>query len=89
MPVLLILVPLLMFADAAFEGLVDSLPQFDIAQIFVTLLFGVSLSLLLYSRSVALRHCEPGTQKTSPALFKGLSALTVNTVLRTASGSLS
>ena len=81
LPLVLILVPLLMFADAAFEGLVDSLPQFDIAQIFVTLLFGVSLSLLLYSRSVALRHCEPGTQKTSPVLFRGLSALTVNTVL--------
>ena len=83
LPLLLILVPLLMFADAAFEGLMDSLPKFDIAQIFITLLFGISLSWLLYSRSVALRHCQTAEPRTAPQLFTGLASLTVNTVLIT------
>lgn len=81
LPLVLILVPLLMFADAAFEGLIGSLPKFDLAQVMVTLLLGVALVLILYSRSVGLQYGQTYAQPPRPVLFQGLTSLTVNTVL--------
>lgn len=78
-PVLLIIVPLLMFADAAFEGLLDKLPEFDVGELFITLVFGVFAAFLFYTRAAALRQ---GTAHTAAQKKrKGLSPLTVNTVL--------
>ncbi len=79
LPLVLILVPLLMRADAAFEGLIDMLPSVSVAEIFITLLLGGGLSIFLYTRTVAMKH-----QALPPVyarLPRGLSALTVNTVL--------
>lgn len=78
-PVLAILIPLLMSADAAFEALLDRAPSISFGEIFATLLFGIPLALFQYARSTALKHhtSAPLTAKVK----KGLSPLTVNTVL--------
>ena len=79
-PVLLMLIPLLMSADAAFNGLVQLLPELDLSQLIITAIFGTGITSLIYTRGVALRH------KTTdmPELAMGkisVSHLTVNTVL--------
>ncbi|MBQ4600660.1 MAG: DUF4173 domain-containing protein [Oscillospiraceae bacterium] len=79
-PLLMILVPLLMFADAAFEGLMDHLPRIDLRQIFVTLLLGVCLAAVLYTRAVALNAC-PKTARQEKRQRRGIHVVTVNTVL--------
>ena len=80
-PVLLIIVPLLIQADAAFEGMLRYLPRFSIQELFCTVLFGVSLALILYTRNTALRHKE--ILQVSKKSRKGMSPLTVNTFLIT------
>ncbi len=78
-PVLGVLIPLLMFADAAFEGLMDLLPEFDLTEVLVTAMFGVPMAWVLYTRGAALARREP---EEKPAKNRrGLNALTVNTVL--------
>ena len=79
LPILLLVVPLLVSADAAFDGLVSLLPQFDLEELLTTLIFGGFLFCLLFSRNTGLIHSrrEPSAQK--PA--RGLSAVTVMTVL--------
>lgn len=80
-PVLAVMVPLLIFADAAFEGLMDLLPDFDLFRLVQTVVFGSFLFLALYTRGVALLREE----KTAAAErhHKGLHLFTVNTVLVT------
>ena len=79
-PVVIVMVFLLMKADAAFEGLMDLLPQFDVAEAVVSLLFGLFCGFVLYTRTVALHRSE----RPAPAgkgNFRGWDKLTVNTVL--------
>jgi len=78
-PVLAIMIPLLMRSDAAFEGLLELLPEIEVPEIFVTLLFGIPLLLVLYTRTVALAHAG----QTAPRVSRGkkLSSLTMNTLL--------
>lgn len=78
-PLLLVMVFLLMRADAAFEGLMDMLPQFNLTELFVTLILGTAAACLLYSRGVGLNHSADTNPKTKQR--KGINALTVNTVL--------
>lgn len=78
-PVVAVLVPLLMRADAAFEGLLELLPEFQWQEGLATVLFGGVLGYVFYTRTAALHHL-PKTD--APAKKrKGLHALTVNTVL--------
>ena len=78
-PVLAIMIPLLMSSDAAFEGLMDLLPEFDLDELFTTVFWGSILFLILYTRGTALHH-EP--KNTAPERRgKGLHPFTVNTVL--------
>ncbi len=78
-PLLLIVVPLLIQADAAFEGLIRYLPQFSVGEFVVTALFGFCLAFVLFSRNTALQHKQ---RQPMPAVsYKGMSPLTVNTVL--------
>ncbi len=79
MPIAVIMVILLTRADAAFEGLIKLLPELNEVEIPVTLILGIALSCSLYCRGVSLRH----SQKPKPftVKFKGISSLTVNTVL--------
>ena len=78
-PVLAILIPLLMSADAAFEALLDLAPSISLGEIFATLLFGILLALFQYARGTALRHYTAAPLV--PKVKRGLSPLTVNTVL--------
>lgn len=81
-PLAAVLIPLLMRADAAFEGLLDKLPQPDWAELVYTVLFGVSMACVYYSRAAAL-HCRPKPEPATPK-GRGMNAVTVNTVLLTA-----
>ena len=78
-PVLLLIVPLLMFADAAFEGLMDRLPSVSVQEIIITLLIGGCGAFVLFTRGSALRYSRPVPLPARP--HKGLPVLTVNTLL--------
>ena len=79
-PLLAIVIPLLMSADAAFSGLLGLLPDLEIGELIVTVLFGAGLACIFYTEGVALRH-KPKTGKTASGAKKAVSHLTVNTVL--------
>lgn len=78
-PVLLILIPLLTSADAAFDALLSKLPELKLEDILVTGIFGTLFALFFYVRATSLHS----TQKEVPAQKKrkGIPALTINTVL--------
>lgn len=78
-PILAVLIFLLMRADAAFEGLLDLLPEMDLAEVYVSLILGVPLAGMLYTRGVALKH----SPRQEPAVRSGktMNPVTVNTVL--------
>ena len=79
LPVLLILIPLLTSADAAFDALLSKLPDVTAEDIIVTVILGTLFAVFFYVRATALHSAkkeEPVTKK-----FKGIPALTVNTVL--------
>lgn len=79
-PILAVVIPLLISADAAFDGLVQLLPDFDFSEALVTVIFGAPIAAVLYTLGTALRH----SPKRAPAASrerKGLSPMTVNTVL--------
>lgn len=78
-PVLVIVVVLLVSADAAFEGLMDKLPTLDVPELVVTVLAGGGAACVLYTRGAALRHAEQRQQETKNRT--GIHPLTVNTVL--------
>lgn len=79
-PVLLIVVPLLISADAAFEGLLGLLPEFAFDEAIVTVLFGTGAACVFYTQGVALRHYpEPTPAKAMKG--KQWNPLTINTVL--------
>lgn len=78
-PALVVVLPLLVASDAAFEGLVNLLPDFDLHEVFSTAMAGGLLGIFFYTRAVALRH---GDLPDAPARErKGLAALTMNTAL--------
>lgn len=79
-PVLLIMVPLLIKADAAFDGLMGLLPEFRVTELMTTVVVGGFTALTLFSFGVALVRNEEQYQYRKKA-FKGLSKITVSTVL--------
>ena len=79
-PILVIMIPLLMRSDAAFEGLLDLLPEFDFAEAFATVIFGGGAACILYTRTVALVHDDPALPPEQRER-QGLHPLTVNTAL--------
>ena len=78
-PVMAVLIPLLVSADAAFEGLLSLLPQFNVTEALGSVLLGVPLAAVLYARNVALRHREK--DESAASTRKTVHPLTVNTVL--------
>lgn len=78
-PLVLVLVVLLVSADAAFEGLVSKLPKVDLWEPVVALILGVPMGCFFYTRAAALQHSEAS----NPTKKSGarLSTITVNTVL--------
>lgn len=79
LPALIVVIPLLISSDAAFEGLVGLLPDFDLFEICATVIVGAFLGVYLYTRAVTLRHEEPADRPQSE--WKGLQKLTMNTAL--------
>lgn len=79
LPLILILVPLLMSADAAFEGLLDLLPEFRLQEVIVPLLVGFPLGWVLFTRTISMHHTQKPVP-TAPAK-RLLNPLTANTVL--------
>jgi hypothetical protein len=80
LPVLCVMIPLLMSADAAFSGLVGLLPDFELAELIATVIFGAGAACVLYTQGTALHH-KSKTEATAGSEKKKLSHLTVNTVL--------
>lgn len=78
-PVLAVMIPLLISADAAFDGLIALLPEFELGELIRTVLFGGILTFWLYTRGVALRHSDKEPEKEK--VRKGVSPITVNTAL--------
>ena len=78
-PLLAAVIPLLIKADAAFDGLLQNLPDWDLTEVVISILFGCLLACFLYTRNTALYH----SPKTAPDTKdrKGMNPLTVNTVL--------
>ena len=75
------LIFLLMRADAAFEGLMDMLPDTDWSEPVISLFFGVFAGWILYSRGVGLKYGEKNGKEGKR--FRGFSAITVNILLGT------
>ena len=78
-PLLAIVIPLLVSADAAFEGILELLPDWDLAEILLSVIFGTALAGFFYCRGVALHHTPKGAA--ADRSRRGVSALTINTVL--------
>lgn len=78
-PLLMVVIPLLVSADAAFDGLLAQLPEMDLRELLGTLLFGSFIVIVIYARGLALKHSpkEPLAVKER----RGMSRLTVDTVL--------
>ena len=79
LPALILVIPLLISSDAAFEGLIGLLPDFDLFEVFATVLVGAFLGVWFYTRAVTLRHEAPVNRPQSER--KGLQKLTMNTAL--------
>ena len=79
-PILVIMIPLLIRSDAAFEGLLDLLPEFNFFELLATVIFGGTAACILYTRTVALVHDDPVLPR-EPREQKGLHPLTMNTAL--------
>lgn len=80
LPFLLVMASLLMSADAAFEGLLNKLPQPDLEELLPTAFFGIILFLLMYSQAVSLCYA-PKDEPVATGSRKGLEPITVNTML--------
>ena len=78
-PVLGMMISLLMSADAAFEGLMDLLPEIDTEEYILSGCWGAVLGWILYSRGLGLNNTlNLGKEKKTR---QGIHPLTVNTVL--------
>ena len=78
-PLLAILIPLLISADAAFEALLKKLPDWNLFELVCSVITGSMLAFYLFTRGTALRHT---TQKVAAEKErKGMTPLTINTVL--------
>lgn len=57
-PILAVMIPLLISADAAFDSLLSLLPKFEFSEFFVSAWFGLLLAPVLYTRCAALVHSQ-------------------------------
>lgn len=79
LPLLGIMIPLLVSADAAFDGLLALLPEFDMSELIASCFFAIFVAPVLYTRAVALVH-RP-VLMSEPRPRKGLNKITVITVM--------
>ncbi len=85
-PVLVVVIPLLVSADAAFEGLLRYAFLDDVGEILLSLLLGGGLFCILYSRWFGLRYRLPWGQTAKASSFHGLPAAPINAFLTVISG---
>ena len=78
-PILIVMIPLLMDADAAFEGLLNLLPEIAVSEYLISALWGVLLAWVLYSRGVGMNRRNRPCQAES--CRRGMNTLTVTTIL--------
>ena len=78
-PLLVAVISLLIKADAAFDGLLQNLPDWDMTELVTSVLFGFLLACYFYTRGTALCHSPKPKPDTHER--KGMNPLTVNTVL--------
>ena len=83
-PVLSVMIAELISADAAFEGLLDLLPEFDLTETIVTCTWGIPLGIVLYLRGIALHHAPKSAVPAKE--LGGFNPLTVNTILFAVAG---
>ena len=84
-PLLVVMIPLLMSADAAFEGLIALLPDFNPSELILTVGFGGAAGAFLFALGVGLRHGEDkksAQEKQTPAFHP----LMINTALCVVTG---
>lgn len=80
LPLMSLVISLLVKADAAFENVIKLLPQINIGEILITVIFGFAVFCVMYTRSVALARRQPAAP-VAPGRGRGLNKLTVNTAL--------
>lgn len=85
-PALVVLVPLLMKADAAFAGLIKLTIFYSLGEWIVSLLVGLILFCWIFSRLYSLRHNLPQPSASAPQERKGADALAVNVFLGVIAG---
>lgn len=78
-PVVLLLLHLLVRADAAFEGLMDLLPEPNWREPCYSLVMGCLACWVLFSRNLGLHHGKK--KEAGGSAFPGISAITVNIIL--------
>ena len=78
-PILGIMIPLLMDADAAFEGLLNLLPEVNLGEYFISGIYGFLLCWILYSRGIRLNRMTAPLPAVSAK--KGIHPLTISTIL--------
>ena len=78
-PVLAVMLPLLIRSDAAFEGLVNLLPETDWTEPFLFLGYGLVAAWVLFARGLNLRHREQ--EQPAPGIARRLSPITANILL--------
>lgn len=81
-PLLLILVPLLIKADAAFDGMMGLFPELRLQELLGTAFWGLCAAMVSFSFGLSLVHGEPD-QHHNDVGFTGLNPVTVYTVLIT------
>lgn len=85
LPALLVLVPLLVGADAAFEGMLTHTLLDHFAEMLASAVVGVLLFLVLYSLLFSVRHDLSGSAAATAPSHKGVSAGGINAFLGTIS----
>lgn len=80
-PVLLVVVPLLVASDAAFEGLIEKTIFFDTQIMVNTLIFGLLFFLPVFSRNLTLRRQTHNIPEVSGEYTGKAPAITLNTIL--------
>lgn len=80
-PVLLVVIPLLMASDAAFEGLMDKTIFFDSQSMVFTIILGTLLFLPLFCRNLNLRRQTRHEAAGQTGYSGRASAMTINTIL--------
>lgn len=78
-PVMLLLVRLLIRADAAFQGLMELLPEPNWREPLYSLAMGCLACWILFSRNLGLRYGKK--KEAEGSAFPGISAITVNIIL--------